>query len=143
MSEHLTEQDLFNALYVHGSIATIHMARASKCAFVKYEQRESAEAAVKQLCHSLVVQGASLSLNWAKPTASSGAPPIPLDRPPPPPGYASYPALMGELGAVGVSQGGSKKARVGSASTGGIYPSMDPSRMGSAGTYVAEGSADA
>lgn len=63
----IVEQDIYNAFFSYGAVVGVHMAHAARCAFVEMESRQAAEFAAKQLHGALVVQGRSLTLNWARP----------------------------------------------------------------------------
>lgn len=63
----MTEQDIRAVIYPYGQIASFHLLRTARCAFVEYIDREAAEGAASQLYNALTVNGRSLSVNWAKP----------------------------------------------------------------------------
>jgi RNA recognition motif-containing protein len=69
----MTEADIRAVIYPYGQIASFHLLRSAKCAFVEYVDREAAEGAAAQLYNALMVSGRSLSVNWARPKVQSGA----------------------------------------------------------------------
>jgi RNA recognition motif-containing protein len=92
----MTEADIRAVIYPYGQIASFHIVRSARCAFVEYVDREAAENAAAQLCNALTVNGRALSVNWAKPRAqsdaSAGSAPKPSLVMPPPPGMERAPA---------------------------------------------------
>ena len=129
LPEEVTEQDLFNALFVFGGIAGVSLLRPSRCAFVQFAERGAAEAAMAQLGRSLPVGGRALPLNWAAargggpdPGGDAGAaegmlaPPGLEDAP-----VASY-SLEGEE-----ARGASKRPRLGAGAP--VYASTSSDRL--------------
>ena len=68
-----SEEDLRAVIYPYGQIASIHMVRSAKCAFVEYADREAAEQAASQLYKALMVNGRPVNVNWAKPRVEAAA----------------------------------------------------------------------
>ena len=69
----MTEADIRAVIYPYGQIASFHLLRSARCAFVEYVDREAAEGAAAQLYNALSVGGRALSVNWAKPKAQGNA----------------------------------------------------------------------
>ena len=69
----LLESDIRAVIYPYGTISSIYISRAGKCAFVEYADRASAEYAASQLYNALIVKGVNLTVNWAKPRNSEAA----------------------------------------------------------------------
>ena len=69
----MTEADIRAVIYPYGQIASFHLLRSARCAFVEYVDREAAEGAAAQLYNALSVNGRALSVNWAKPKAQGNA----------------------------------------------------------------------
>jgi pre-mRNA-splicing factor RBM22/SLT11 len=151
----ITEKELVDQFYAYGEIKSIQVVPLSNCAFVTYTTREAAEMAVEKLHGNLVVRGARLKIMWGRPQSKKpgqgegmggvpapppmqtqehapaagapaagfypypapGPPGLPAVPPPPPPGRP--PAAV--AGAQGAFMGGPGRI---------IYPSMDPSQMG-------------
>lgn len=67
----MSEADIRAVIYPYGQIASFHLLRTARCAFVEYVDREAAEGAAAQLYNALTVNGRSLSVNWAKPKAQN------------------------------------------------------------------------
>jgi len=67
----MSEADIRAVIYPYGQIASFHLLRTARCAFVEYADREAAEGAAAQLYNALTVNGRSLSVNWAKPKAQN------------------------------------------------------------------------
>jgi len=65
--DRITEQDLADVFYAYGELKAIHVAAASKCAFVTYTTREAAEFAAQSLLNKLNIHGIKLNLRWGKP----------------------------------------------------------------------------
>jgi RNA recognition motif-containing protein len=68
----MMEEDIRGVIYPFGQIASFHLLRSAKCAFVEYVDRQAAEEAASQLHKALVVLGRSLSVNWARPKVQEG-----------------------------------------------------------------------
>lgn len=127
----MTEADIRAVIYPYGQIASFHLLRSARCAFVEYIDREAAEGAAAQLYNALTVNGRALSVNWAKPRAQSDVMGSTTSTStsnvmPPPPGMEKAPAasyvLPGlpvpvvswptEEGRVEESEGSKKRPRV-------------------------------
>ena len=127
----MTEADIRAVIYPYGQIASFHLLRSARCAFVEYIDREAAEGAAAQLYNALTVNGRALSVNWAKPRAQSDVMGNTTSTStsnvmPPPPGMEKAPAasyvLPGlpvpvvswptEEGVVEESEGSKKRPRV-------------------------------
>jgi RNA recognition motif-containing protein len=63
----MSEADIRAVIYPYGQIASFHLLRSARCAFVEYVDREAAEGAAAQLYNALMVNGRALSVNWARP----------------------------------------------------------------------------
>lgn len=63
----ISEEDIRSVIYPYGQIASLHLIRSAKCAFVEYIDREAAEYAASQLYNALMVNGRPLSVKWARP----------------------------------------------------------------------------
>jgi pre-mRNA-splicing factor RBM22/SLT11 len=151
----ITEKELIDQFYAYGEIKSIQVIPLSNCAFVTYTTREAAETAVEKLHGSLTVRGARLKMMWGRPQSKrpgqgeglggipapptaptqeqgggagapagfyaypvAGPPGMPAGPPPPPPGR---PPTVGNGAQVGYGGGGTGRI---------MYPSMDPSNMG-------------
>ncbi len=147
----ITEKELIDQFYAYGEIKSIQVIPLSNCAFVTYTTREAAEMAVEKLHGSLTVRGARLKMMWGRPQSKrpgqgdgmggipvpptpptqeqgggagapagfyaypvAGPPGMPAGPPPPPPGRPGDAPNVGYGGGTG---------RI-------MYPSMDPSNMG-------------
>mmetsp|Transcript_8956 Transcript_8956/g.32974 ORF Transcript_8956/g.32974 Transcript_8956/m.32974 type:complete len:457 (-) Transcript_8956:2072-3442(-) len=75
--EEVSEQDLKDAMYIHGEIASVRIIREKKCAFVTFSDRQGAEKAAQELAHKLVVKGFYLKLMWGRPRAPRADPMLP------------------------------------------------------------------
>lgn len=97
----MSEADIRAVIYPYGQIASFHIVRSARCAFVEYVDREAAENAAAHLYNNLSVNGRALSVNWAKPRAqsdgASAAPAKPSFVMPPPPGMEKAPAAAYNL----------------------------------------------
>eukprot|EP01041_Mallomonas_annulata_P012831 gene12831-27056_t len=62
----MVEADLYSVFFPYGTVTGIHIARASRCAFVEMGSRDVAEHAAKQLYNVLSVHGRPLTLHWAR-----------------------------------------------------------------------------
>jgi pre-mRNA-splicing factor RBM22/SLT11 len=93
----MTEADIRAVIYPYGQIASFNIVRTARCAFVEYVDREAAEGAAAQLYNALMVNGRSLTVNWARPRAqndptASAAGAKASHVMPPPPGMERAPA---------------------------------------------------
>ncbi len=158
--ESIGQTELREALEIFGTIVSVRSIPTKGFGFVEFAERAAAESAIKSAHDSLVIQGISLNLRWARtsvndPALRSGTEntvPPPSYYMPPPPGFApgqvmpipelqNYvapsvqaplapgPALLPVSGPV-LRQGGGRGRHMQQSP----YPSMDPSRLGSAPT---------
>jgi len=144
MDERVTEGDLKDTFYAYGEIKSIRCVHAKNCGFVTFTDRAGAEKAAEALSGDLVINNLRLKLMWGKPrkpredggggggggdgraAAAAGQPAaMPMLAVPPPaaaegtmmmqpmmmPAPYAPPTIGGKRGAV-------------------LYPSMDPSAMG-------------
>ena len=158
----ITEKELIDQFYAYGEIQSVQVVAMSNCAFVTYTTREAAETAVEKLNGNLVVKGMPLKIMWGRPQtkkpgqgegaggipapparpqlpgsggaaptayayhmagpAMAGPPGLPPAPPPPPPGLPPGPRPPPPHG---FGHGGMAPI---------IYPSMDPSQMGTVRT---------
>ncbi len=158
--ESIGQTELREALEIFGTILSVRAIPTKGFGFVEFAERAGAEFAIKSAHDSLVIQGVSLNLRWARtsvndPAVGSGTentvPPPQSYYMPPPPGFAlgqkvmplpelqNYvppsvqaplapgPALLHLSGPV-LRHGGGRYMQQSP------YPSMDPSRLGSAPT---------
>jgi pre-mRNA-splicing factor RBM22/SLT11 len=93
----MSEADIRAVIYPYGQIASFNIVRTARCAFVEYVDREAAEGAAAQLYNALMVNGRSLTVNWARPRAQNdptagGASAKASHVMPPPPGMERAPA---------------------------------------------------
>lgn len=160
VSDDISEDDLRGAIYAYGLIANLTLVRSAKCAFVEYVNRESAEYAATQLYNALMVSGHPLNVNWAKPKtqAMAGSTSTVVTDPLqmlPPPGMEGKAETVYSLPGVGgtnfakpplpdtlyPSEGQGQEGRPPPPSSAPpakkqrseanvVYPSMNPSRMG-------------
>ncbi|KAJ3129070.1 RNA binding motif protein 22 [Nowakowskiella sp. JEL0407] len=121
----ITQQDLKDHFYIFGEIKSIIPITKTKCAFINFATRESAEIAMEKSYNNLKIKGHDLKVQWGKSKpigmaktdggnaamgGAVGQAPVTLDQmlnlpvPPPPPG-------LGKL----------------------YYPSADPNYLGTAG----------
>ncbi|KAI9202164.1 Rbm22 protein [Polychytrium aggregatum] len=118
ITEDITDTDLRNHFYAFGEIKSVVVVKKSKCAFVNYATRASAELAIDRSYNNLSIKGHTIRVQWGRPKAhapqseargEAAQPQMTVDQlldmggPPPPPGQGS----------------GSYK-----------YPSADPSLLG-------------
>ena len=99
--EEATEEDLRDQFYAYGELSSLKVVPEKKCGFVNYASRGDAERAAEALASRLTIKGVSCKLMWGKPQ-------IPVQSSTG--GEASVP--MDPTGEM-------------------LYPSMDPSAMGS------------
>ena len=143
--EQVDEQQLFYALYTFGwPIVNIHVVSASRCAFVQFSDRATAELAISTLYREgLVIEGCPLTINWGKGKGgttraeenSSGDVKEKGDEEfqlLPPPGMEGHNLrLMHDDNGEDIKIGDrerTKRARIMTAEA--HYPSMDPERLG-------------
>ncbi len=69
----VTDRELFGYLYRVGNIRKINVLPASKCAFVDFDSRDSAENAARLLHNNLSIRGKPATVNWAKGKADKNA----------------------------------------------------------------------
>lgn len=109
----ITQEDLKGFFYVFGDIKSVIVAHKTKCAFINFTTRASAELAAEKVAEiGLNLKGHSLKVVWARPKPQGGnkektTKPIDLNtiQPPAPP-----------------SMNGKEKVK---------YPSQNPSAQGS------------
>eukprot|EP01133_Synstelium_polycarpum_P016628 gene16628-19757_t len=63
-ADRVKEEDLRASFFSFGVVRSLRMVPASKCAFVTFETRESAETAVEQLFNKLVFDDITVKINW-------------------------------------------------------------------------------
>jgi pre-mRNA-splicing factor RBM22/SLT11 len=158
----ITEKELIDQFYAYGEIKSVQVIPLSNCAFVTYTTREAAETAVEKLHGNLTVRGARLKIMWGRPQPKraeadglggvpapqvplsqqpqlggmagpslyhytvSGPPGLPAGPPPPPPGR---PPTAGVSAPAAFAGGGGRI----------MYPSMDPSQMGTVRLNICSG----
>ncbi|KAJ3106630.1 RNA binding motif protein 22 [Phlyctochytrium planicorne] len=71
IDDSFTDTDLRNHFYIYGEIKSIVVIGKSKCAFVNFMARQSAEMAMEKSFSGLVIKGKPLRLQWGK--SKSGA----------------------------------------------------------------------
>lgn len=110
-----------------GQAVHVHISRSSKCAFVKFIDRQTAESAVKFLVNCLVIKGHKIQVNWAKTKDSSSMNSLEELLALPPPGMITFPSVASD----------SRKRSQPSSLTylhdppaKAVYGSMDKSRLG-------------
>merc|ERR1711991_263607 len=138
LDDQVKDRDLRDAFYAFGDIKGIRVLAPQRCAFVTFSTRDGAETAIARMEFSLMINGVRRSVSWAKPVRKGGAaatpgarggtaapaPPIPAL----PPGLAAMPPqpVMSLAPPPSASGGGAPQTNPGV-----LYPSMDPSRLGS------------
>ena len=95
IDEQITEADIRGVIYPYGHITGIHLVKASRCAFVDYADRATAEYAAKHMHNALAINGKPISIKWAKSKAQQN-PSLPGSYSgqglmPPPPGLENAP----------------------------------------------------
>ncbi len=156
--ESIGQTELRGALEIFGTILSVRTIPTKGFGFVEFAERAGAESAIKSAHDSLVIQGVSLNLRWARTSnndsvgrgTDNNIPPSQSYYMPPPPGFApgqkitplpelqNYvpppilplapgPPLLPVSGPV-MRQGGGRGRHMQQS----LYPSMDPSRLGSA-----------
>ncbi len=156
--ESIGQTELRGALEIFGTILSVRTIPTKGFGFVEFAERAGAESAIKSAYDSLVIQGVSLNLRWARTSnndsvgrgTDNNVPPPQSYYMPPPPGFApgqkitplpelqNYvpppilplapgPPLLPVSGPV-MRQGGGRGRHMQQSP----YPSMDPSRLGSA-----------
>eukprot|EP00242_Pyramimonas_sp_CCMP2087_P012749 CAMPEP_0198199796 /NCGR_PEP_ID=MMETSP1445-20131203/2956_1 /TAXON_ID=36898 /ORGANISM="Pyramimonas sp., Strain CCMP2087" /LENGTH=332 /DNA_ID=CAMNT_0043869695 /DNA_START=336 /DNA_END=1334 /DNA_ORIENTATION=+ len=166
MDSRIQDDDLKDAFYSFGEIASLKIIRDRNCAFVTYTSRSSAERAADALVNKLVIKGVRCKLMWGKPARQQAVQDVPTSSAaaaaPPPSMYP--PQVQAQMAMRGGVPGGPPPLNYFNlppqsgygmpppmmAPPGGMhpsyappprpyYPSMDPSRMGS--TQQQEGAA--
>ena len=72
LDERVTEDSLRDVFYQYGTLKSVKVLSAKKCAFVTFADRAGAEAAAKQAGHEVHVEGLRLRVMWGKPAGSKG-----------------------------------------------------------------------
>eukprot|EP01094_Clydonella_sp_ATCC50884_P029926 TRINITY_DN9560_c2_g1_i1.p1 TRINITY_DN9560_c2_g1~~TRINITY_DN9560_c2_g1_i1.p1 ORF type:complete len:374 (-),score=84.01 TRINITY_DN9560_c2_g1_i1:170-1291(-) len=62
----VSEQDIRGVFYSYGELQSINVVPASKCAFVEYTTRESAEAAINGVGATVQINGQNLRVSWGR-----------------------------------------------------------------------------
>ncbi|GAM23978.1 hypothetical protein SAMD00019534_071530 [Acytostelium subglobosum LB1] len=60
------EDDLRASFFSFGVIKSLRIVAQSKCAFITFDKRESAETAMDQLFNKLIIDDCTIRLNWSK-----------------------------------------------------------------------------
>lgn len=69
----MTEAELRHALFPGGPFNGMHVVPKSRCCFVEYATRTSAEEAARILLNNISVRGQDITVNWAKPKTKAPA----------------------------------------------------------------------
>ncbi|KAG2435021.1 hypothetical protein HYH02_012018 [Chlamydomonas schloesseri] len=105
-----TEDDVRDAFYSFGELASVRKMDVKSCAFVTYTTRSAAEKAAEELGGNPLIKGARVKLMWGRPPPARNA------------AAAADPMQPSSTTAGGAPAPGSAAS---------YYPSMDPSAMGS------------
>ncbi|KAG2425964.1 hypothetical protein HXX76_013335 [Chlamydomonas incerta] len=113
----ITEDDVRDAFYSFGELASVRKMDVKSCAFVTYTSRSAAEKAAEELGGNPLIKGARVKLMWG--------------RPPPAPGGRNAAAAADPMQPSTSGFGGAAGGAPAPGSAASYYPSMDPSAMGS------------
>lgn len=121
----ITEDNIRDALYTYGEIASVRKVASRFCAFVTFAERAAAEKAAEALHGKLIINGVRLRLMWGRPQQRQGQQQQQEHDP-------MQPIASGKAAADGAAAGGGTYFGLAPSAAGGPaqYPSMDPTAMG-------------
>jgi len=124
----ILEDDLRDKFYGYGEISAIRLVYKSNCAFITYTTREGAEKACEKLGNRINIKGTDLKLSWGKPHTALSADDSQTTTTKTDSSYGSYETGYGAASATAYPLSYDPSAYPPSRP---LYPSMDPSQMGS------------
>eukprot|EP01025_Chloroclados_australasicus_P016055 TRINITY_DN1785_c0_g3_i4.p1 TRINITY_DN1785_c0_g3~~TRINITY_DN1785_c0_g3_i4.p1 ORF type:complete len:510 (-),score=69.51 TRINITY_DN1785_c0_g3_i4:259-1734(-) len=116
VSEVISENDIKDVFYVYGEISSVKVVHSRGCAFITFKERSDAEAAAEAKHNKLIIKGVRCKLSWGQPQQKKpeeGAEETPTMLPP----QVQQQQQAQQNNYFNLQQN--------------IYPSMDPSAMGS------------
>lgn len=130
LTPEITEDDIRDQFYSFGELKSVKKIDNKFCAFVTYTTREAAEKAAEDLNNKLIVKNVRCKLLWGRPQQAR---PEPLGEPGQPEAIAQPPMLPPQVRPQAPEPSQNFFNLPDQQAARSMYPSMDPSAMGSVG----------